>query len=125
MGKLPSLEGELESLPLTLVTLVINWLELVTVCVSLMAHGVETILHVEVRRFLIIIIKSLSTAEGWRGHASMCTNSTTSKIQIPVPDVPEVRVTCPLLPSAVDKPLILFSKMFMIDVHSEVCIIIM
>ena len=31
--------------------------------------------------------------------------------------------TCPLLPSAEDKPLILFIKMFMIDVHSEICII--
>ena len=87
MGELPSLEGELESLPLTLVTLDINWLELVILCVSLMAHGVETDLHVEVRKILIIIIKGLSTAEGGRGHVSMCTNSTTSKIQIPVPDV--------------------------------------
>ena len=78
MGELPSLEWE--SLPLTLVTLDINWLELVTVCVSLMAHGVETILHVEVRRFLIIIIKGLLTAEGGRGHVSRYTNSTTSKI---------------------------------------------
>ena len=77
MGELPSLEGELEALPLTLVLVDINWLELVTVYVSLMAHGVETDLHVKVRKFLIIIIKGLSTAGGGRGHVSMYTNSTT------------------------------------------------